>query len=206
MAMDMNKGKVVESHSLIITPKGRMYYPSLFEKSFMKDDREKTKGKWQLRLLLPKTADLTIIKAEMNRAIVEKFGAAPAKGYNFKVKNWCFDKTSESPKLADYADEYPYILSAKAHTQQPDVAYASKKKCEDPAESYGGRWAALSIQAFAYKHDTGGAGVSFSLSHVMLLDHDDPIGSARARMEDVFEGVGDDAEGGAPESAAALFD
>ncbi len=64
--------------------------------------------------------------------------------------------------------------------------FANGERCSTPQEIYAGRWAVITVRPFTWSHPTGGNGVSFGLSNVLLLDHDDPIGSVRANAEAEF--------------------
>ena len=198
MAQDLNKGYVTKS-GLIVTPKGRMLYPGLFTPALPKGETDQAKASYQLTLIFPKAADMAILSAAVNDAITAKWGAGP---YKFKVKK-PFLKTEDQPRFAEHADEYPVMLRAGTK-QKPASVFASMKPCTTEEEVYGGRWAQMSLNAYAWDHPTGGRGVSFGLNHVMLLDNDEPLGGGRVRVEDAFEAVDDAATDG--KSADALFD
>lgn len=199
MAVDFNKGYVTKS-GLIVTPKGRMLYPGLFVASLPKGETDKSKASFQNTLLFPKSADLTLLSKAVNDCIAEKWGAGPHK---FKIKK-PFIKTEDQPRLVDYAADFPVMVRA-GNKQKPATVFASLKGCENEEEVYGGRWASMSVNVYAWDHPTGGRGVSFGLNHVQLLDHDEPMGGGRVRVEDAFEAVGADEGAPAPESADALF-
>lgn len=201
MAMDFLKGSVHKT-GLIITPKGRLIYPDLFHKSWMKGENktDDSKGRYRATLLFPKAADLSILLKAVNDAAFGEWGANP----KFKVKK-PFLKTEDQPRLAELAADFPTFIRLSS-SQKPDIALASAPKVPvtDESEVYGGRWAVISLNANTWSHDTGGKGVSLYMNHVMLLDHDEPLGSSRPKMEDVFEAV--EGAGDASASASSLFD
>lgn len=201
--IDLNKGYVTKS-GLLVTPKGRMLYPELFEPTLPKGETDKSRASYQLTLLLPKSADMTLLAKAVNDAIAEKWGAPPTGGYKFKVKK-PFVKTEEQPRFAEYADVYPVMIRAGSK-QKPAIVFASLKPCDSEDEVYGGRWALVNLNAYAWDHPTGGKGVSFGLNHVQLLDHDEPMGGGRVRVEDAFEAIGDDAGASDGQSADKLFE
>lgn len=198
---DMNKGYTTKS-GLVVTPKGRMLYPGLFYPSVPKGETDQTKASYQLTLLFPKAADGALLVAAVDAAIVAKWGVGPHK---FKIKK-PFLKTEEQPRFADVAGDYPVMIRA-GNKERPATVFGNMKPCTTEEEVYGGRWATMSLNAFAWDHPTGGKGVSFGLNHVMLLEHDEPMGGGRVRVEDAFEPV--DVAGGSPdakpESAESLF-
>jgi len=199
MAVDLNKGYVTKS-GLVVTPKGRMLYPGVFHTSLPKGETDHSKATYQLTLLFPKTADMAVLSKMVNDAIEAKWGKGP---YKFKIKE-PFLKTEDQPRFAEHAEEFPVMLRA-ANKQKPAVVFASMKPCDSEEEVYGGRWAAMSLNAYAWDHPTGGRGVSFGLNHVQLLDHDEPMGGGRVRVEDAFEAVDGAADEPAGASSDALF-
>jgi hypothetical protein len=199
MANDPNKGYVTKS-GLIVTPKGRMLYPGLFHKSLPKGETDEKKASYQLTLIFPKIADMSILTKAVNDAAAAKWGAPPAGGYKFKWKKPFLD-VKEQPRFAELADDYPVMLRA-GNKEKPAIVFASLAPCLAEEEVYGGRWATMSLNAYAWEHPTGGKGVSLGLNHVMLLDHDEPMGGGRVRVEDTFEAVDG---GGAAVSSDALF-
>jgi hypothetical protein len=57
-------------------------------------------------------------------------------------------------------------------------------------EVYSGRWATVSVNAFAYEQTTG-SGVSLGLGNIQLLQHDTRLGSPRPTPEDEFDPIED---------------
>lgn len=198
MAMDLIKGSVSKS-GLIATPKGRLLYPDLFKATLMKGETDNSRAAFRATLMFPKSANLDILLKSVHDTAKAEWGEKP----NFKVKK-PFLKTEEMPRLADLADAFPVFIRLSTR-QAPAIVFANMTPCVEESEVYGGRWAVASVNPGKWDHKTGGKGISFYMSHVMLLDHDEPVGSSRAPIEDVFEGVeGDD---GAPAtSSAGLFD
>ena len=197
MAVDLNKGYVTKS-GLIVTPKGRMIYPGVFTASVPKGETDKSKAAYQLTLLFPPAADLTLLTKAVADKIEETWGKGP---YKFKIKR-PFIKVEEQPRLAEFAEAYPVMIRA-GNTQKPAAVFANLSPVEDETEVYGGRWATMSVNVYTWDHPTGGRGVSFGLNHVMVLDHDEPMGGGRVRVEDAFEAV--EGPGGAPASADSMF-
>lgn len=181
----------------LVTPKGRLVWPSLFTPSAMRGEDE-SKAKYQATILIPASADFTALKDAAKEAAADKFGSKLPKNLRSP-----FRETTDKENLAEYADEYPWYITARSK-DHPGVVGPNGKTVDDPEQVYSGRWAKMSIQAFGY--DTAGnKGVSFGLQNVQLLDHDDVfnVGGARVPAESEFaavDGAGD--EGG---SAEELF-
>lgn len=198
MTVDLNKGYVTKS-GLIVSPKGRMLYPGLFKPSLPKGETDQAKASYQLTLLFPKTADLGLLAKAVNDCAREKWGENP----KFKIKK-PFLKVEDQPRFAEHAEAYPVMVRA-GNKQKPALVFANLSVCDKEEEVYGGRWATMSLNVFPWEHPTGGKGVSLSLNHVMLLDHDEPMGGGRVRVEDAFEAVEPAAAGGAAASSDLLF-
>lgn len=186
-----NKAFTHEKTGNLVSPKGRIAWPALFVPVAMKGEPA-DKAKYQITLLIPKDADFSVLKAAASEAAAEKFP---------KVKNGIrspFRKTEEKDNLAELAEDFPYYVTARSK-DRPGVVGPNGKPVDDPEQVYSGRWAKVSIQAFAY--DTAGnKGVSFGLQNVQLLDQDEPlaIGGGRVSAEAEFEAVegvaGDDSK------------
>ena len=183
MAINLNECRKSKAGN-IITAKGRMLYPALFKPSAPKGEDE-SKAKYQITMLFPASADLKLLIDEVNQAITDKWGADAKKKYKIKMP---FLKTEEQGRLSDHAEEYPVMIRAGSK-DRPGLVYANGETCGDDAETYGGRWCVASLRPYAYDHPVGGKGVSFGLSNVQLLDHDERLGGGRVRAEDEFEPV-----------------
>lgn len=177
-----NKAIKHEKTGNLITPKGRIVWPALFTPSKMRGQSD-DQAKHQITILIPKDADISVLKTAAAEAAAEKFP---------KVKNGIrspFRKTEEKDNLADLAEDFPYFITARSK-DKPGVVGPNGKRVEDPEQVYSGRWAKISIQAFGYDN-SGNKGVSFGLVNVQLLDHDDPlaVGGGRVAAESEFEAV-----------------
>lgn len=181
----------------LITPKARMLYPNLFKAVLPRGETDQDKARFQISLLFPTTADLTLLKAAVQTVLEEHVTAKARQTTKIKLP---FLKTEDQPRLADYAEEYPVLIRANARIK-PDVINPAGnrelKEDEDADEVYGGRWCRVSIRPFWFDHPTGGKGVSFGLQNVQVLDHDEPMAGGRVRGLGEFEPVAT-ADGGDP--------
>lgn len=195
MASD-NKAYIHPTTKNLMTPKCRIVWPSLFTPSKMKGQSDDN-AKYQITLLIPKDADIVVLKTAAAVAAADMFP---------KVKNGLrspFRNTDEKDSLAELAEDFPFYITARSK-DKPGLVGPNGKTVDDPEQVYSGRWAKASIQAFGYDN-SGNKGVSFGLQNVQLLDHDDPlaVGGGRVSAEAEFEAVEGAGEEGA--SSDGLF-
>lgn len=193
---------------IIVTPKVKLVYPSLFKPSLSKGEKDESKARYQATLLFPKASDLAPIAARYREIVAEKISPAALK--TTKVKNPFLKVTEEDqPKIWNKLAsagldplEFPAMLRCSAKIK-PTVKAPDMTEVVDEDQVYDGRWCRASIRLYWYDHPTGGKGVSAGLNNIQLLDHDTPLprgGSSNA--DDEFEAVST-AEGGA--SADSVF-
>ena len=182
----MTPAKLLESGN-ILTPPGRMLYPSLFTKVLPRGEKDEDKAKYQCTLLFPAGADLEALKSAVDECMEENFSIAQRKG---KIKT-PFLLTADQQRLADMAEEYPVMIRCSS-TYKPDVRGPSVdviSEEEAPKEIYMGRWARITVRVYPWTHETGGRGVSLGLQNVQMLDHDDPIAGGQISADHEFEPV-----------------
>jgi hypothetical protein len=184
MAIEKNEAKTTKTGALV-TPKGRLMYPSLFRARLMKGETDQSKAKFQVTLLIPKDADTTLLLKTVKERINSKWTPGVIK--TSKIKGG-FLQTKDDPKLEELADEFPTLIRTNA-TMAPGVFTSDVKPCKDETEAYAGRWARLVVNPWCYDHPVGGKGVSWELQHVQLLKHDEQLGFMRASAEESFEAV-----------------
>jgi len=186
----------------IRTPRGRLYYPHLFEKSAKRGETDPKKFAWQTTILFPKGSDLTALEAAVKETLEEKF---PAKVRAVSKIKTPFIKTADQPRLADYADDYPIMLRLNAKQTRPDVVSPNgqviyTQEQAEPDEVYSGRWARVTVRPFGYDVD-GSKGVSLGLQNVQLLlgpdgEPGEALAGGRVRGTSEFEAASDDALAG----------
>ena len=169
----------------IHTPRACMAYPTLLEPKRIKDKPD-SKPKFSVTLLIPKSADVSLLKSGLVDALVEKFGKdwQKKKGLNFPLL-----KTVDQERLAEYAEEYPLILRCSANEGFPPFIYGADAQPfkGGMSEIYAGRWATAAGKFFAY--DNISKGVNFGLNRIQLLEHDEPIAGGRVATSEGFETV-----------------
>lgn len=187
----------------IHTPKVRMVYPTLLEPRA----NRKIPGsapKFNVIGLIPAAAKFEIMTAEVIRAAVEKHG----KNWKEKKLRLPLVKTDTEPKLAQYAEEFPYLIKASANADFPPFIYGpdTKRFAGKPQDIYSGRWAVIAGGAWGY--DTGSLGVGWNLNRIQLLDHDEVIAGGRVDTAEGFEAVSaaDEPAGGADKGTVKSTD
>lgn len=184
MTTEKNEAKTTKTGALV-TPRGRLMYPSLFRRCLMKGETDQSKAKFQATLLIPKDADISLLRTTVKERISAKWTAAVVKAS--KIRGG-FLETKNDPRLEEISDDFPTMIRTSGMIA-PGVFAADIKECKDEAEVYGGRWARLVVNPWCYDHPIGGKGVSWELQHVQLLKHDEALGFVRASPEDSFEAV-----------------
>jgi hypothetical protein len=86
-----------------------------------------------------------------------------------------------------------WIIRANGGTQKPRIFDAKLQPVDDDREIYSGRWASVSLRLSSFNKQVN-KGISAYIQNIVLLDHDEPLGGAPARVEDEFEPVGSDKE------------
>ena len=195
--MKDNVAYIHEKTGNLMTPKCRIAWPSLFTPSAMRG-QSADQAKYQITVLIPKDANIDVLKEAAKEAANDKFPKAKS-GIRSP-----FRKTEEKDNLAELAEAFPHYITARSK-DRPGVVGPNGKPVDDPEQVYSGRWARISIQAFAYDQ-SGNKGVSFGLQNVQLLDHDDPlaIGGGRVSAEAEFDAV--EVAGDESKSSDALFE
>lgn len=182
--------KTGEIHS----PKARMVWPTLFEAKVNRTVPG-SKPKFNVTLLIPKSANIDLLMQEVVRAAAETHGKDWKKLKDANKLRLPLVKTTEELKLAEFAEEYPYVLKASANEDFPPFVFGpDAKRTNDRASAYSGRWAVVAGGAWGYT--TGSLGVGWNLNRIQLLDHDESIAGGRVETAEGFEAV--NAAGSAP--------
>ncbi len=175
MSIDFTKCRLSNSGN-IITPKGRL---SFCQSLLVAKENKNGRLIFGTSLLIPPTSNIDLLKTAAETCAKEKWGGKMPS----KIK---------TPFLK--AEDYEYegyepgwVLIRPSAITKPGIVDASGKNVDEERDIYPGRWAVISVRAFAYDVD-GNRGVSFGLQNVQLLEHDSNI-AGRARAEDEFEAV-----------------
>jgi hypothetical protein len=167
----------------IKTPKCRMGFPTLF---VPKTPPGSDKAKFSISLVIPATADITLLKQAAAKAAKDKWGdkqPGKLKSPFLKAEECEGDKGPHFPPECN-----GWVVIRPTSLEKPGIVDATSANVNEPRAAYAGRWCRASLRAFAY--DTNGnKGVSFGLQNIQLLDDAEPWGGMRARAEDEFEPV-----------------
>jgi len=182
------------------SPTCRLIYPSLFEPTNMKGqttDADEKKLKYRLTMLVPKDADLTVLKTAM-KEILGQQSKKDQDGARLPIL-----KTEEIESLKKYAEDFPITLRCTSK-YKPDVVGPNTMPIEE-SDAYSGRWGRAVINPYWYPSIDGGKpGISLGINSAQYLDHDDPIGGARVAASDDFDPVTDDEPSG--QSSNSMLD
>lgn len=174
--------KSTTNTKLILGP-GKLSFPKLF----VPNDKE-FGGKYATTLLLPPDYDFGPLKAALLQVAIGKFGPDKAKWpRSMRGPKDVIRPCEEKSALAGYLPGWHFITAASV--DMPGVVDSALAKVTDPREAYPGRWAMMSVNAYAYSNVQHG--VSLGLQNVQLRKHDDPF-SSRVRAEDEFEEMHED--------------
>ncbi len=176
----------------IVTPEFRLSYPNLFTPKEGKKPGDRPK--FELNMLFPKTADLSLLKAAAEAAVKEKYGdkkpmlrnpfrdgdEAPYDGYagHIYVRAWAYDR----PGLVD-------------QSVQPIV---------EQSVLYAGCYCRAAIRAFVYENPEN-KGISFWLMHVQKLRDGAPFGANNGKPEDMFDVVAKEVQAAGGKAATDDF-
>lgn len=145
--------------------------------------------------LVPKEADISVIVAEVQRFAASLYGADwktkaaedPSLAVKLPIK-----KTAHNDKLAEYAADYPLLLSVSANQEYPPSVFGPDTKPipkDKAGEVYGGRWGVMALNVWGPKPENKNVNrfVSLGLQRVQLLDHDEPIATGRIGTAEGFD-------------------
>lgn len=184
----------------VITPEFRVSYPNLFQPRL---NDQSGKMEYSFVALFAKGADLSALKKEAQRALLEKFGAE-------KLKDPAFVQRLRSPfrdqgiRQSDGYVPGAIFVSLKS-TQKPGVVDAQVKPIIDPSQVYAGCYGIASVRAFAYDAK-GNVGVSLWMQNFQKTRDGDSL-TGRLKPEEEFEPIAaatEEATGAA--GAPGIFD
>lgn len=170
--------------SNIVTPICRISFPQVFEPNA--SDSMYDPGKYTLTILIPNIADISLLKSAAAEVAREKWGD---KVKDIKLTSPFIDAGEQ--KKDGYIPGWTMMrvkTKRKPSIVDPNIRDATGKFVpiteDDGSSVYPGRWARVSVNAFAY--DKPKNGISFSLNNIMLLHHDESL-SGKAQVENEFE-------------------
>lgn len=194
---DVLKTGQAKANGNILTPMARCTYAFIFKPG--KAMEEGGKQKYQITLLFPKDADLTLLKKAAADAAMEKFAkelndATPIPNHpQGWTKGMLFKSQLRSPfrdqgtKLDKPGFESGAFFITCTSDQKPGIVDQNVADILEPHQLYSGCFVRCAVRAFAYA-TKGNKGVAFGLQHVQKMADGEPLGG-RSKPADDFEPV-----------------
>lgn len=167
------------------TPTGRVSFPYVFEKAASLEAGKE--GKYEITLYIPKSEDISKLRANLEKVAREAFGA----------KFQSLEKLKHPP-IKDGDEKDPsdpayghWIIRAKS-AKRPVVVDASRSPIESKEAIYGGCFGRINITPASYAIPTGW-GVTLYLNAVQKVKDGERFGGGGVSAEEVFEALSVDA-------------
>lgn len=188
-SMRSNKKRKMKMGSVfgekMTTPTGRVSFPYVFEKAASLEAGKE--GKYEITLYIPKSEDISKLRANLEKVAKEAFGA----------KFQSLEKLKHPP-IKDGDDKDPsdpayghWIIRAKS-AKRPVVVDASRSPIESKEAIYGGCFGRINITPASYAIPTGW-GVTLYLNAVQKVKDGERFGGGGVSAEEVFEALSVDA-------------
>ena len=163
------------------TPTGRVSFPYLFEKAKSLDPEKD--GKYEVTLYIPKTEDISKLRANLEKVCREAFGAKFQSLEKLKHQP-IKDGDEKDPSDAAYGH---WIVRAKS-SKRPVVVDGSRSPIESKDAIYGGCYGRINVTPASYAIPTGW-GVTLYLNAVQKVKDGERFGGGGVSAEDVFEAL-----------------
>lgn len=161
------------------TPTGRISFPHVFEKAASLEAGKE--GKYEITLYIPKSEDISAIRANLEKVAREAFGA----------KFVSLEKLKHPP-IKDGDDKDPsdpayghWIIRAKS-SKRPLVVDAGRQPVDSKEAIYGGCYGRINFTPASYSITTGW-GVTLYLNAVQKVKDGERFGGGGVSAEAVFE-------------------
>jgi hypothetical protein len=177
----------------VTTGKVRLSYVSIFEAKAMDASKPEDK-KFSVLVMIPKSDTTTVANIKKAIAAAEEAGIAKVWGGKKPavIKNTFKDAdkdTNQSGEIYADADENVkghYIINVSSKNR-PGIVDSNLQEILNPTAIKSGDYGKVNMNFFAYKHATGGVGISAGLQHVMFLEEGESLGG-RVSAEAAFGG------------------
>ena len=183
------KGKTV------VTPKGRLSWPYLTRKN---EEGEYPSGKFETKLLIPKDADISALKAAVMAVAQEAFGDK-IKSLADLGHNPLTDGDGKGKENAGC-----WSIRPKSNFK-PGIVDRSKNNLTDEDEVFSGQFARLSVTPFSFV-SAGKPGVTFSLENVQIIGGGERFGGGGRSAQSDFDEFQDEVQAGGQSAGAGGFD
>lgn len=162
----------------VMTPKFRVSFPDVFKPGRADDGGQ---SKYGVTMLFEKGADLSALKAEAQRAGIDKWGPDVTKW----PKGWKSPFKNQGDKDYDGYVDGAICITAKSK-QKPGLVNARNEDIIDESDFYAGCYARATVRAFAYENKM--KGIAFGLQNIQKLADGEPF-SGRVKAQEDFEPV-----------------
>lgn len=168
------------------TPTGRISFPYLFEKAKSLDSEKE--GKYEVTLYIPKSEDISALRANLEKVCREAFGA---KFQSLEKLKHPPIKDGDEKDASDPAYGH-WIIRAKS-SKRPVVVDASRANIESKEAVYGGCYGRINVTPGSYAIPTSW-GVTLYLNAVQKVKDGERFGGGGVSAEDVFEALAESQE------------
>ena len=161
----------------IKTPVGRVSYPNLLKPKLNDMNPATPKMEYSVDLLFSKDTDISVIKAAVDKAIAEKWGAKKPADLINPIKDGDVKVDKNGEPVEAYANCFYITLK---NTRKPNVVDANVQPIMSEEEIYGGCYGRASFTAYAYPKlpdPRKKRGVSLSLVNFQKVKDGEPFGS-----------------------------
>jgi hypothetical protein len=163
----------------VVTPKFRVSFPSVFQKRKIEGQND-DQAKFSIQMIFPKKDDITVLKAAVRAAVIEKWGTDQTKW----PKNLVLPFRDGTEK--DYDGYGPDVIFISASSKiKPRLVGPDMVDIIEPSEFYGGCYARASLNAYGWEY-MGKKGVSFGLRNIQKMADGEPFGGG-SKPEDDFQ-------------------
>jgi hypothetical protein len=165
----------------LVTPKFRCSFMYIFEpnKKFKGQLKEEREWRYELTMLIPKSEDISGVKALIKTTIEDKWGSKPPKYLTLPLKDG--DNT-------DLEEQHGHWV-LQARTKMPGFPIIDEKRepIIDPRSFVSGDYAKALISAWTYDREKTGVGIS--LNAIQRVAKGEPFGRGPVDVAEYFEPV-----------------
>jgi hypothetical protein len=172
------------SSDTVLTPVARLSFPVLDKpRAVNEGDTPKFSATLLFDAKAQQTEEFKNLKRAYKQVLKDQFGDDIPK----KLKQPFLTKEDLEDPPEGYEDDMIFLrVNSKI---QPGLVDEKVQKVLNPAEKfYAGCYVAGAVHAYAWKHPTGGVGISFGLDHLQFYRDGEPF-TKRSKPTDVFSAI-----------------
>lgn len=179
----------------LVIKRARLSYPFLFAPRENKNDDGTVKKEYSVVLLLDKKAhkkEIALITAEVERVAKDKWNRVPSGKFKNPLRDGSEAMDTDTDEVKDGYENCMFI-TAKSNNR-PAVVSKDPSVAADEDAIYGGMYANVVIDLFAWEHPKNGKGVSANLGAVQFAANGERFGAAPVDPTEVFDDISDEEE------------